>query len=279
MAANSKIAWTDNTFNPVWGCQKVGPGCDNCYAEALDRRTGGDHWGPGKPRRRTSEHNWNEPRRWNRKAQKEGRRYKVFCASMADVFDNEWLPEWRADLWTLIRETPNLDWLLLTKRIGNAPKMLPDDWGSGWPHVWLGATVVNQEEADRDIPKLLAIPAAIHFLSIEPMLGPINLDPYLYRLLECKAPAGKCCGLPDRRRGPGCVAALEPESTVDLVIVGEESGNGRRPFDEDWVRDLRDQCQAAKKAFFYKQKIVNGQKIETPELDGRRHVAFPSTTF
>ena len=241
MGANTKISWADHTFNPVWGCTKVGPGCTQCYAEALDRRTGGDHWGPGKPRRRTSEKNWNEPRRWNRQAEKTGVRPKIFCASMADVFDNEWPSEWRTDLWALIRETPNLCWLLLTKRSGNVPKMLPDDWGDGWPHVWLGATVVNQEEADRDVSKLRAVPATIRFLSIEPMLAPITPD-------------------------------LEK---IDWTIVGAESGPKRRPMNEDWVRSLRDQCAAAGTAFFYKQNIINGQKVECPTLDGRQHIEFP----
>lgn len=176
MAENSKIEWTDHTFNPWWGCTKVGPGCDHCYAEALDNRTGGTHWGASAPRRRTKD--WSGPRRWNKHAGNyealHGRRQRVFCASMADVFDNEVPDQWRADLWQLIRECPRLEWQIVTKRIGNAAKMLPADWP--FPHVGLLATVVNQAEADRDIPKLLATPAAWRGISAEPLLGPVDCD-------------------------------------------------------------------------------------------------------
>jgi protein gp37 len=153
MAENSKIEWTNHTFNPWEGCQKVGPGCDHCYAEARDQRfTGGKHWGPGAPRRRTSPANWNQPLRWNKLAQHNAERGlprpRVFCASLADVFDNAVPTGWRDDLWALIASTPHLDWLLLTKRPGNIAAMLPPSWGAGWPNVWLGCTVVNQTEAD-----------------------------------------------------------------------------------------------------------------------------------
>jgi protein gp37 len=123
MSANSKIEWTDHTFNPWEGCQKVGPGCDNCYAEARNARFGGGqavNWGPGAPRRRTSIANWQKPLAWNRAhaafLAEHGRRQRVFCASLADVFDNAVDPAWRADLFQLIEATPELDWLLLTKR-------------------------------------------------------------------------------------------------------------------------------------------------------------------
>ncbi|MEC9266681.1 MAG: phage Gp37/Gp68 family protein [Pseudomonadota bacterium] len=243
MGENTKISWTDHTFNPWWGCQKVGPGCDHCYAESLDKRTGGAHWGPGALRRRTSAVNWNKPRRWQKEAVKNGRRYRVFCASMADVFDNAVPTEWRGDLWQLIRETPALDWLLLTKRIGNVASMLPPDWNNGWKNVWLLATVVTQAEADRDVPKLTRLPAAVHGLSIEPQIENIIV--------------------PQR---------------VDWIITGAESGHGARPYSEDWARSLRDQSAAMGAAFFYKQRIEGGRKIETPELDGQRHVAWPTTS-
>src|ERR1039458_2213458 len=138
MAENSKIEWTDHTFNPWWGCTPVSSACDFCYAEALSKRFGKDLWG-NKPRQRTSAQNWNQPRKWNRQAEKMGVRYRVFCASMADVFDNQVPTEWRDDLWQLIRETPHLDWLLLTKRPQNISKMLPPaidhaelSGGEGW---------------------------------------------------------------------------------------------------------------------------------------------------
>ena len=176
MSANTKIEWADHTFNPWEGCTKVGPGCDHCYAEARNARFGGgtaNNWGPGAPRRRTSEANWKLPLKWNREAKKLGIRKKVFCASLADVFDNDVETAWRSDLFELITRTLHLDWLLLTKRIGNAKAMLAEacryNYGGAYIrqgfllNVWLGATVVNQEEADRDIPKLLMTPAAKHF--------------------------------------------------------------------------------------------------------------------
>ncbi len=245
MAANSKIAWTDSTFNPWIGCTKVGPGCDNCYAEALNKRFGHNNWGSGVARRRTGAANWKGPRRWDREAVASGIRRKVFCASMADVFDNEVPPTWRADLFDLIRETPNLDWIILTKRIGNVAGMLPADWGDGYPNVWLLITVVNQDEADRDIPKLLETPAAVWGLSIEPQLE-------------------------------GFYIGLGDVATLDWIITGAESGPNARPYNEDWARDLRDWCQKTGTAFFYKQKIHNGKKVETPELDGRRWMEFPT---
>lgn len=264
MSEKTEIAWTDSTFNPWWGCQKVGPGCDSCYAESLDRRTGGAHWGPGAERRRTSVKNWNDPIRWNKKADaffaEHGRRQRVFCASMADVFDNEVDPQWRNDLWELIWATPNLDWLLLTKRIGNVPAMLPFEWGNGmidhWPNVWIGATVVNQTEADRDIPKLLAVPAAKRFLSIEPLLGPVNLrnlnEDKEVNELDCLKPYTWDEEIEPWRQSPaGLIGPMH--AGIDWVIVGGESGHGARPMHPDWARSLRDQCDAAGVAFMFKQ--------------------------
>lgn len=185
---NSKIEWCDHTFSPWHGCIKISPGCQNCYALALDKRWGKDVWGPGPKRQRTSEANWRLPLQWNRRAEKEGRRYKVFCASMADVFErNDQLIDWRFELWDLIGQTPMLDWLLLTKRPENVLDMTPyqwhrAEWGGyqGWPaNVWIGTSVENQEYADKRIPELLKIPAVVRFLSVEPLLGSVNLLKYL----------------------------------------------------------------------------------------------------
>lgn len=279
MTANSKIEWTDHTFNPWIGCTKVGPGCDHCYAEAMmDRRMHKVQWGAGQPRVRTSAANWRQPLRWNAQAAREGRRFRVFCASLADVFDNEVPAGWRADLFALIRSTPNLDWLLLTKRIGNAHTMMvmagayvmyvrpysDPEPSERWrieqplPNVWLGATVVNQEEADRDIPKLLATPAAMRFLSIEPMLGPIHVGPYLSR-----------SNMPGLRLMPGFV---DPLPGINWVICGGESGPKARPMHPDWARALRDQCVAAGVSFFFKQwgAWTPGENVErsTGVVDG-----------
>lgn len=245
MAKETEIAWTDSTFNPWWGCTKINPACDNCYASALDKRTGGAHWGAGVERRRTSAKNWNDPVRWNKNADaffaEHGRRQRVFCASMADVFDNEVPSSWRADLFQLIIDTPNLNWLLLTKRIGNASAMINDAIGDimqsnliPLPNVWLGITICNQSEADRDIPKLLAVPAAKRFLSIEPLLGPVDLSGNLpaERTLRWYRPM-----LP----------------MLDWVIVGGESGQNARPMHPDFARKLRDQCLSANVPFLFKQ--------------------------
>jgi len=251
MVENSNIEWTHHTYNPWIGCQKVGPGCDHCYAETWDARFNGARWGADAERQRTSQANRNKPIIWNRKAMNAGERHRVFCASLADVFDNHAsiLPEWRADLWAMIRQTSHLDWMLLTKRPGNIAKMLPADWGDGYPNVWLGCTVVNQAEADRDIPKLLAAPAKVRFLSMEPLLGRVDLR----RWIGCDPIIGGLSSYCDQDGyarqdiGGGIIDGLH------LVIVGGESGRHARPMHPDWVRSLRDQCVEAGVAFHFKQ--------------------------
>jgi protein gp37 len=222
------IEWTDHTWNPWIGCQAVSCACDFCYAEATVKRFGGDF----AERRRTSEQNWNQPFRWNRQAEAEGRRHRVFTCSFADFFDNKVPLEWRLDAWAVIHDTPWLDWQILTKRPQNIVAMLPSDWGDGWSNVWLGTTVENQKEADRRIPVLLDVPAAKRFLSCEPLLGPVDLDDV---------------GL----------------TKVDWVIAGGESGLHARPTHPDWFRDLRDQCVEAGVPFFMKQ---HGEWIGVPDL-------------
>lgn len=229
MAENSAIEWTDATFNPWWGCAEVSPGCKNCYARSLAERLlpHMSLWDVNGDRRLFGADHWRGPLRWERKAVKEGRRLKVFCASMADVFDNNpALDSTRLHLWQLIRQTPNLDWLILTKRIGNVSKMVP--FGPIWPpNIWLGISVVNQEEADRDIPKLLTINARTRFLSCEPLLGPIEFP------LPCR----------DSVFWNG----------IDWVIVGGESGHKARPMLEEWALGLVGQCVAAGCPVFMKQ--------------------------
>jgi protein gp37 len=179
---DTKIEWCHHSFNPWIGCTKVSPACDNCYAEkSMPAKLQGVTWGAGQPRKRTSEANWKQPIKWNAEAERLGVRYRVFCASLSDVFDNAVPGQWRADLFQLIEDTPHLDWLLLTKRIGNAESMINDacsdimrSWREPWSNVWLGATICNQKEAYRDIPKLLAVPAVKRFLSMEPLLGPVS---------------------------------------------------------------------------------------------------------
>lgn len=278
MSQNTTIEWTDSTFNPWEGCQEVSPGCNNCYAKTRNARFGGGtaiNWGPGAPRRRTSIGNWKKPIEWNADHAEffaeHGRRRRVFCASLADVFDNAVDPQWRRDLFELIELTPNLDWLLLTKRIGNVHDMVPLPWVSkpfqhgpdptniypaGWPaNVWIGATIVNQLEAMRDIGKLLQLPAVVRFLSMEPLLGPVDL-------------AGLKC-LPGGALGD----AVSVLSMLHWIIVGGESGPGARPMHPQWARDIRDQCAAAGVPFLFKQ---NGEWVSVSEVAGPgEHFKFP----
>jgi protein gp37 len=279
MAERSAIEWCDSTFNPWVGCTKVSPACDHCYAETrMSTRFGRVAWGAGQPRARTGAANWRKPVRWNKadfrecaacgwrgepnsvggfthakdcKGSLKPARRRVFCASLADVFDNEVPASWRADLFSLILSTPNLDWLLLTKRIGNARTMMESVTGGvgpmlaaheayPLPNVWLGATICGQAEADRDIPKLLATPAAVRFLSIEPMLGPIDLRWFL-------RPNVWENGIPVAGHDYGHGKML------DWVIAGGESGPHARPSHQDWFRSLRDQCAGAGVPFLFKQ--------------------------
>jgi protein gp37 len=228
MAETTSIAWTDHTWSPWEGCTKISPACDHCYAARMNGwLKAGSNWGPGAPRLEYSDEHWKKPGRWAAKALRDGTRPKVF-PSVCDPFDNEVDPAWRARFFALIAGTPNLTWQLLTKRIGNVAKMLeaPGMQKCGLPdNVWLGATVVNQEEADRDIPKLLAVPARVRFLSVEPMLGPIDFYRMSGSLLH----------------------------GLNWVIGGFESGPHARPGHITWARQLRDQCANAGVAWHWKQ--------------------------
>lgn len=248
MAETTGISWTDATFNPWIGCAKVSPGCDHCYAEvSTPSRTMKIVWGPQEARKRTSAGNWNLPVRWNAahaafQAQ-HGRRRRVFCASLADVFDNRTDPQWRADLWALVRSTPNLDWLMLTKRIGNVPAMLPADWGNGYPNVWLGISVVNQDEADRDISKLLSVRARVRWLSMEPLLGPVNLRLDRPVTEEDRQDMDSWCSTITTAAGVG----------IKWVVVGGESGARARDIPPGAAESLREQCRRSGVPFFFKQ--------------------------
>lgn len=252
MAKDSKIEWTDHTFNPWWGCSKVSPGCDHCYAEALAKRYGHDVWGPGKRRRFFGPKHWDEPYRWNVAAAEAGTRARVFCGSMCDVFDNEVSPAERMHLWALIEDTPHLDWLLLTKRIGIAADMVPPRWqAEGWPpNVWAGASFVNQPEVDRDMSKLLALRARIRFGSFEPLLGPVDLA----RVEIIKDGPNRCGTRLNVLTGQFYESRIiDQQMRLSWVIVGGESGPKARPMHPDWARSLRDQCVAAGGPFFFKQ--------------------------
>jgi protein gp37 len=222
---NSTIEWTDHTFNPWTGCTNISPGCDNCYAEAWAKRSGQVKWG-NSPRKRTTESYWKAPDMWQRKAAEfasvHGRRQRVFCASLADVFDNQADPTWREDLFKVIRATPSLDWQLLTKRPQNIQKMLPADWGSkGYSNVWLGFTAEDQSRFDQRKRFLSLIPARVWFVSYEPAIGPLRIS-----------------------RG---------DPRPDWLISGGESGPRARPMVSQWARDIIADCQELGIAAFHKQ--------------------------
>ena len=244
MAKNSKIQWTHHTFNPWWGCTKVSLACKHCYAEAWSRRVGSNLWGSATRRRFFGDIHWREPIRWNKESERHRQRKRVFCASMGDVFEARAdLDPWRRRLWTLIEDTPWLDWLLLTKRPANVETMVP--WRSVWPHnVWFGITAETQELARQRIPILVRHPAVVKFVSCEPLLGPIELTQWLSHDSE---KAWRQCD---------SSSFVQPEGNgnrIHWVIVGGESGSSARPMHPSWVRSLRDQCLSVGIPFHFKQ--------------------------
>ncbi len=295
MGKITAIQWCHHTFNPWWGCSRVSPACVRCYADTFAKRAGhGDLWRKHGDRRFFGEKHWAEPLAWDRDAAAAGERRRVFCASMSDVFELH--PEFevanrmadaRHRLWDLIAATPNLDWLLLTKRPEHVLS-LAMVWRDGWPsNVWIGTSVENQEWADRRIPVLLEIPATVRFLSCEPLLGPLDLNSYL----NPSAAPGHCISIDgDWWHAPGtCRGAIVNcdgrccHRLVDWVIGGGESGGtvARRlvkhvdgswiPNDRglEWARSLRDQCVAAGVPFLWKQWGGPTSKSGGRELDGR----------
>lgn len=240
MGKETGISWTDHTFNPWWGCTEVSPGCDRCYARVLDARwypkivtelvdgvltdtKVAEHWGKGAPRREFGDKHWNEPLRWNADAAREGRKHLVFCASMADVMDDEAPAGARERLWALIDSTPNLIWQLLTKRPHRYGSVLPQYFRHG--NVWLGTTAEDQRYYDVRWP-ILALAARAWkcpaWISYEPALGPLTISKWFPRF-------------------------------PDWMIFGGESGAGRRDCEAKWARDLRDECENIEVAFFMKQ--------------------------
>ena len=292
MSANTKIEWANHSWSPWIGCTKVSPGCAKCYAASYDKRVGGDHWGKGKPRRRTSANYWKQPLKWNATpwicdqcgpvenrhcGRHASHRARVF-PSLCDPFDAEVPVEWLADFLQLIHDTPNLDWLLLTKR----PELFTDRicavfeltgqdaehfdrWtgahiiAEGWisegnatrmpDNVWLGVSVEDQIRADERIPILLRLPAVVRFLSIEPLIGPVNLAIWLHE-----------------REG------------FDWAIIGGESGPGARPCDVHWIRSVAAQCKAAGVATFVKQLGANIIDRNDVGFDGETPREWPMDT-
>lgn len=318
MAENTKIEWCHHTFNHVRGCTKISAGCANCYADTMAKRNPKTLgvWGPNGKRVVASEASWREPLKWDRLAKAAGERHRVFCASMADVFEDwqgamldskgerlviykpnggflttapyieeppancRWMTmqDVRARLFALIDATPNLDWLLLTKRPENIAEMMPPYFPGGYiaeagrmnqegprPNVWLGVSVENQKAADERIPLLLQTPAAVRFLSMEPLLGPVDLSKFLWDAWECPECGddhenGKWLLPPNKRYCGVCagdggrdVLVNRKGKLLHWAIVGGESGHGARPCNIAWIRSIVEQCKAAGVACFVKQ--------------------------
>ena len=301
--ARSKIEWTDYTFNPWIGCTKVSSGCKNCYAERENKyRKWTDGWGPGAPRKRTSPANWKMPILWdmtrwficpecgwrgpegetalnnfgelrcptcNYGNELKETRARVFCASLADVFDEEVPDTWRDDLRRLMHSTPNLDWLILTKRVEKMVDYFDKEpfffMGS---NLWLGVSVEDQKMADYRIPYLFRVHAEKRFISYEPALGPVDF--------------ASINGALSSWFRNGDIDVVD-EGRLHWIIMGGESGPGARPMHPDWARSVRDQCQAAGVPFFFKQWgsptkikiVINGKLVVHRMLDGREWNEFP----
>lgn len=265
MAKDSKIEWTDHTFNPWWGCWRIAAECEHCYAEVLADRFYPNLWGRNAQRKFASEATWAEPLKWNRAAASAGVAARVFTMSMGDLFEvhpdsevNHRMSVAWGRLWQLIAETPSLIWLLLTKRPEEVSDLVP--WGSKWPeNVWLGATAGCTRSVERVVPALLRNPASVHFVSAEPLLQEISLARYLV--------------------GP---------TRIDWVLIGGESGQKARPMQPAWARALRDECLAAGVAVHFKQwgqfgpqpgsdqLISLGKKKSGRLLDGRTWDEMPA---
>lgn len=261
MGANSNIAWTDNTWNPWWGCTEVGPGCDFCYARIFAARLGKAKWGDDVPRVRTSTQVWDSLDTWERKAIKTGVPIKVFCASMSDFFENH--PDvgpWRTEGWERIKRCPHLRFQILTKRGSNIPKMLPDDWGPAYAHVGFMCTVVNPVEAARDVPRLLKVKRDHGVtwigLSIEPFLEPILLQP---EWLDAGA--------------------------VDWIIIGGESARGEalaecRHYNMNAALGIITACVHRGVPVFHKQlgsrPIYHGQRFAVGHWKGELPAQWPA---
>lgn len=218
MGKETEISWTDSTFNPWWGCRKIAPGCDNCYAATFDHRLGGSHW---KSEYKTMGPDyWKRPIKWNTKALKNNKRHRVFCGSMCDWADSMGPESEREKLWELIRKTPMIDWLLLTKRANRIEKCLPEDWGNGYDNVWLGVTVEDRKFGLPRIDILRKIPAKIRFLSVEPLLEDLGLPNF---------------------------------DGINWIVSGGESGTGAREMKEDWLLGVQWHCKMQNVAFHFKQ--------------------------
>lgn len=241
MAEITGISWTDHTHSIAWGCNKISPGCKFCYADDWSARFGNDVWGLNKPRKKLSNAHWAKPKKWNKACAAKGTKDKVFSSSMCDNFeDHPTIAEELLRLWALIKETPNLEWQLLTKRADRIKDCLPPDWGDGYPNVWLGVSVENDDYCWR-VDALREIPAKIRFISYEPAIGPVpslNLD------------------------------------NIHWLIFGGESGENRRPMKDEWAVEAMAKCREKEVAFFFKQHSALKSGVDC-YLNGVEYKEFP----
>ena len=286
----TKIEWAHETFNPWWGCVEISPACDACYARTWAERWGHQVWGKDAPRRFFGDKHWAEPLRWQRRASRTGETIRVFCGSQCDIFEYrpDLLPH-RLRLFQLIEQTPDLTWMLLTKRPQKMRVLAPDRWRERWPkNVWAMTTVESQKFTWR-IDALARVPAVVRGISAEPLLGPLDLKHWLWP--ECSRCLDSLDGICKQCAAHGrCVE----ESKISWIIGGGESGFKARPMHPNWARSLRDQCASAEIPFLFKQwgewgldksrdidsrRLMHrlGKKKSGRLLDGREHNEFPKT--
>jgi len=285
MSATSTIEWTDATWNPITGCVKVSPGCDHCYASTFAERfrgTAGHYFENGfdvqlRPDKLSLPLTWKTPKR-------------IFVNSMSDLFIDDAPAEYIAKVFAVMASTPQHVYQVLTKRHARMQSLLRNGgqrlleaahdeetaqtlYDAPWPlpNVWLGVSVEDQKWADIRIPALMKTPAAVRFLSCEPLLGPVDLSRWL------GVEYGEVVGDWISEMFAALNGRIGPAGGLHWVIAGAESGRGARPMDLDWIRTLRDQCEASGTAFFFKQRVIGGKKVPTPELDGRTWTQMPES--
>ena len=267
--ANSKIEWTDKTWNPVTGCTPISEGCKHCYAERMSKRLAGRcGYDKDEPFKVTFHPDkLDEPLRWRKPS-------RIFVCSMGDLFHEGVDDGLLCRVFDVMAVAEHHTFLILTKRPARMREFFARCVHGNFQSLWLGVTAENQQRADERIPILLQIPAAKRFVSIEPMLGPVDLtqidiggNVWINSLTgDCKSyhPYG------------GMWKINGSKNKLDWVICGGETGPGARPMHPDWVRSLKDQCQQADVPFFLKSMHIDGKIVKLPELDGRRWGEFPN---
>ena len=234
MAKNTKISWTNHSWNPVTGCSKVSKGCDNCYAETISERYRGTPAYPNGFDITLRPHKLNDPVGWKSSM--------IFVNSMSDLFHKNIPDDYLISIWNTMIRANHHTYQVLTKRPHRMLHKINELELSLEPHIWLGTSIESQKFVDNRLSPLTEIPCAVHFISAEPLLGPLDLTNWIDKL--------------------------------DWVIVGGESGNGRRAMNYDWARSIRDQCLTASTAFFYKQGNDRKSGMDNV-LDGRKWEMYP----